>query len=84
MYEYDRYRRVRSEEERMSVHSSFRQTMSALSQTRRASSASAYVDTLTDVRARADTSVSAGGGLAGFFGAPSVKGEFSARSRRRS
>ena len=77
VYEYDRYRRVRSEEERMSVHSSFRQTMSALSQTRRASSASAYVDTLTDVRTRADTSVAAGGGLAGFFGAPSVKGEFS-------
>ena len=39
LYEYDRYRRVRSETERMSVHSSFRQTVSALSQTRRLGSA---------------------------------------------
>ena len=77
LYEYDRYRRVRSETERLSVHSSFRQTLSALSQTRRSASASSYVDTLTEARTRADTSVSAGGGLAGFFGAPSVSGEFS-------
>jgi subtilisin family serine protease len=77
LYEYDRFRRVRSETERVSVQTSFRQTLSALSQTRRSASASAYFDTLTDARARADTSVSAGGGLAGFFGAPSVRGEFS-------
>jgi subtilisin family serine protease len=77
LYEYDRYRRVRSETERVSVQASFRQTLSALSQTRRTASASAYFDTLTEARARADTSVSAGGGLAGFFGAPSVRGEFS-------
>lgn len=77
LFEYDRYRRVRSETERLSVHSSFRQTMSALSQTRRSASASAYVDTVTEARTRADTSVSAGGGLAGFFGAPTVTGEFS-------
>jgi subtilisin family serine protease len=77
LYEYDRYRRVRSETERVSVQTSFRQTLSALSQTRRTASASAYFDTLTDARARADTSVSAGGGLAGFFGAPSARGEFS-------
>jgi len=77
LYEYDRYRRVRSETERLSVHSSFRQTLSVLSQTRRSASASAYVDTIADTRSRADTSVSAGGGLAGFFGAPTVRGEFS-------
>ncbi|HWM08744.1 MAG TPA: S8 family serine peptidase [Solirubrobacteraceae bacterium] len=77
LYEFDRYRRVRSETERLSVHSSFRQTLSALSQTRRHSSASTYFDTLTSVRASGDVSVSAGGGLAGFFGAPSVEGEFS-------
>jgi subtilisin family serine protease len=77
LYEDDRYRRVRSETERVSVHASFRQTLSALSQTRRTGSASAYFDTLTDARARSDTSVSAGGGLAGFFGAPSARGEFS-------
>lgn len=77
LYEYDRFRRVRSETERVSVQTSFRQTLSALSQTRQSASASAYSDTLTDARARADASVSAGGGLAGFFGAPSVRGEFS-------
>src|SRR3954463_4528042 len=40
VYEYDRFRRVRSDEERVSVHSSFRQTVSALSQTRRFADAS--------------------------------------------
>jgi hypothetical protein len=77
LYEFDRYRRVRSEEERMSVHTSFRQSLSALSQSRRATSTQAYFDTLTDVRARTDASVSAGGGLAGFLGAPQVDVETS-------
>jgi hypothetical protein len=71
VYEYDRFRRVRSEEERVSVHSSFRQTVSALSQTRRFADASAYVQTVTDVRTQTDRSISVGGGLAGFFGGPS-------------
>jgi len=75
LFEFDRYRRVKSSTERVSVHTSFRQTMSALSQSRRSTSTSAYVDTLADIRTHADTSVSAGGGLAGFFGAPQVKGE---------
>jgi subtilisin family serine protease len=76
LFEYDRYRRTRAETQRVSVHTSMRQTLSALSQSRRSSSASAYVDTLNEIRTNADTSVSAGGGLAGFFGAPTVKGEF--------
>lgn len=75
LYEYDRYRRTRAETQRVSVHTAFRQTVSALSQSRRSSSASAYFDSLTEIRTHADTSVSAGGGLAGFFGAPTVKGE---------
>ena len=75
IYEFDRFRRVKSSTERVSVHSSFRQTVSALSQSRRSSSSSAYVNTLNDIRTHADTSVSAGGGLAGFFGAPQVSGE---------
>ena len=75
IYEFDRYRRVKSSTERVSVHTSFRQTMSALSQSRRSTSTSAYTDTLVDIRTHADTSVSAGGGLAGFFGAPQVKGD---------
>jgi len=77
IFEFDRFRRVKSETQRVSVHTSFRQTMSALSQSRRSSSSSAYVEALTDVRTHADASVSAGGGLAGFFGAPQVKGETS-------
>ncbi len=76
IYEFDRYRRVRSASERVSVHASFRQTVSALSQARRATSASAYTEFLNDVRTHADTSVSAGGGLAGFLGAPKVSGSF--------
>jgi hypothetical protein len=75
IFEFDRYRRVTSATARVSVQTSFRQTMSALSQSRRSSSQSAYVDTLVDIRAHSDLSVSAGGGLAGFFGAPQVKGE---------
>jgi thermitase len=75
IYEFDRFRRTKSETQRVSVHTSFRQTVSALSQSRRSNSSSAYFDALTDVRTHADTSVSAGGGLAGFFGAPQVKGE---------
>jgi thermitase len=75
LFEFDRYRRTRSEMQRVSVHTSFRQTVSALSQSRRSSSTSAYAETLNEVRTRADTSVSAGGGLAGFLGAPSIRGE---------
>jgi hypothetical protein len=75
IYEFDRFRRVKSSTERVSVHTSFRQTVSALSQNRRSSSSSAYVNTLNDIRTHADTSVSAGGGLAGFLGAPQVNGE---------
>jgi subtilisin family serine protease len=75
LFEFDRYRRVKSSTERVSVHTSFRQTMSALSQSRRSNSSSAYSDALVDIRTQTDTSVSAGGGLAGFFGAPQVKGE---------
>ena len=76
IYEFDRHRRVRSETQRVSVHTSFRQTVSALSQSRRSSSSSTYADTLTEFRTHADTSVSAGGGLAGFLGAPQVQSEF--------
>jgi subtilisin family serine protease len=71
LFYFDRYRRVRSQTERLSVHASFRQTVSALSQARRSTSASAYTDTLTKTRSETDASISVGGGLAGFFGAPS-------------
>ncbi len=71
LYEFDRYRRTRSETQRLSVHASFRQTVSALSQNRRSSSTSAYSTTLNETRESDDSSLSVGGGLAGFFGAPS-------------
>jgi Subtilase family len=71
LYTFDRYRRVRSQTEQLSVHASFRQTLSALSQSRRATSTSAYTDFLSKTRSETDTSLSVGGGLAGFFGAPS-------------
>src|SRR5688500_12919142 len=71
LYEFDRYRRVRSETRRMSVHTSFRQTLSALSQSRDSSSSQEYGSTLKDVRSQSDSSISVGGGLAGFLGAPS-------------
>lgn len=76
LFEYDRYRRTRAETQRVSVQTSLRQTLSALSQSRRSSASSAYFDTINEIRTHADSSVSAGGGLAGFFGAPTVKGEF--------
>jgi len=71
LYTFDRYRRVKSQTEQLSVHASFRQTVSALSQSRRATSASSYTDFLTKARSETDSSLSVGGGLAGFFGAPS-------------
>ncbi len=80
LYEYDRYRRVRSETQRMSVHTSFRQTVSAMSQSRFATSTSAYTDFLNTTRASTDSSASVGGGLAGFLGLPQGKTEFSADS----
>ena len=77
VYEFDRYRRVRQQTEQVSVHTSFRQTMSALSQSRRFGSATSYTDALSEARIRSDASVSAGGGLVGFFGGPQVSGEVS-------
>lgn len=82
LYEFDRYRRVRSESQRVSVHSSFRQTLSSLSQTRRSASATAYTNVLNQVRTAADATISVGGGLAGFLGAPKGSGstEFEAET----
>jgi thermitase len=80
LYEYDRYRRVRSETQRMSMHTSFRQTVSAMSQARFSTSASAYTDFLNTTRASTDSSASVGGGLAGFLGLPQGKTEFAADS----
>lgn len=76
LYEFDRYRRIRSAEQRMSVQTSFRQSMSALSQSRRSSRSTAYADSVTSIRTATDTSISVGGGLVGFLGGPSGSSEF--------
>lgn len=73
LFEHDRYRRTKSATQRVSVHSSFRQTLSALSQSRRATSSAAYTENITETRNQSDSSVSVGGGLAGFLGLPSGK-----------
>lgn len=77
LYEYDRFRRVRSDTERVSIHASFRQTVSALSQSRLSTSVSTYQDSIRRIREQSDTSVSVGGGLAGWLGLPSGGSEFS-------
>ena len=64
----------------MSVHTAFRQTVSAMSQSRFSTSASAYSDFLNTTRTSTDSSASVGGGLAGFLGLPQGKTEFSTDS----
>lgn len=63
LYHFDRYRRVRSETQRLSVHSSFRQTVSALWQARLTHSESKYQEFVAKVRSDDDSSLSIGGQL---------------------
>jgi thermitase len=63
LFHYDRYRRVRSETQRLSVHSSFRQTVSALWQARQTRSESKYQDVLIQVRSDDDANITIGGQL---------------------
>lgn len=67
LYHYDRYRRVRSEEEQVSVHASLRQTVSALWQTGTTTSVSEYREQIETERRSSDASASVGG-LLSFFG----------------
>ena len=69
LYHSERYRRTTSETERFSVATTFMQFTSAIHQSRVTNSFSALNDALVSVKT--GTSVSVGGGLAGFLGAPS-------------
>lgn len=63
LYHYDRYRRVRSETQRLSVHTSLRQSVSALMQSRRAHTDKQYQDLLIKIRNDDDSTFSIGGML---------------------
>jgi hypothetical protein len=69
LYHSDRYRRTTSETERYSVATTFMQFASAIHQSRVTNTFESLSDTLSSFKSGASGSV--GGGLAGFFGAPS-------------
>jgi hypothetical protein len=63
LYHYDRYRRTKSTTDLYSVHTSFRQSVSAVHRSRVSQSTSKYEEFLNDVRASGDTNVTVGGEL---------------------
>jgi len=63
LYQYDRYRKVRSESQRLTMHASFRQTVSALHQVKRTQSESNFTEALVKIRSNDDHSISLGGAL---------------------
>jgi thermitase len=63
LYHYERYRRTRAASEIYSVHTSFRQAVSAIHQSRATQSTSSYEEFLNDERANGDVSVTVGGML---------------------
>jgi thermitase len=72
LYHNERYRRITSEQDRFSVQTTFMQFFSAISQAR----ATGSIDALNERLANTKTTVSgsAGGGLAGLLGLPSISG----------
>jgi subtilase family protein len=72
LYHSERYRRITSEQDRFSVQTTFMQFFSAINQAR----ATGTIDALNERLANTKTTVSgsAGGGLAGLLGLPSVSG----------
>jgi hypothetical protein len=67
LYHYERYRRARSETDTVSVHTSFREYVSALHQNWGQTNTSKFDSDLTDVRQNVDKRVGTGG-LLSFFG----------------
>lgn len=61
LYLFERYRSVRSEQERMSVHSSFRQSVAVTHQTQMTHSESEYSSLSAKVRSEGDSSVTLSG-----------------------
>jgi len=72
LFHSDRYRRVTSEQDRFSVQTTFMQFFSAISEAR----ATGTIDALNERLANTKTTISAsaGGGLGGLLGLPSVSG----------
>jgi hypothetical protein len=71
LYHFDRYRRIRATEDTFSVHTSFRQYVSALHTSHVTQSAGAYVSSLSTVRKSGDASLGVGGllgAIGGLFG----------------
>lgn len=66
LYTYDRYRRIRSETQRLSVHASLRQTVAALWESRVTQQESRYQELLSTVRSSDDSSFGVGGILLPF------------------
>lgn len=69
LYHSDRYRRVTSETDRYSVQTTFMQFVSAVHQARATNTLEVLADRLSSEKS--SSSVSVGGGLAGFLGLPS-------------
>ncbi|MCI0623913.1 MAG: S8 family serine peptidase [Acidobacteria bacterium] len=63
LFHYDRYRRVRSATQTLSAHTSFRQTVSALWQSRTTNRERRYQDFLVKVRSDDDANITVGGQL---------------------
>lgn len=63
LYHFDRYRRVRSATERVSVHTSLRQTVSAIWQTRTSRTEKRYQNLLIKIRSDGDSTIDVGGSL---------------------
>lgn len=63
LYHYDRYRRVRSATERVTVHSSLRQTVAALWQTRTKRTEKQFNEVMVKIRSDGDSTITIGGGL---------------------
>lgn len=63
LYHYDRYRRTKSTSDLYSVHTSFRQSVSAIHQSRQLQSTSKYTEFIDDARGDGDSSVTVGGML---------------------
>lgn len=69
LYHYDRYRRVRSAEQRVSIHSSLRQTVGALWESRNTTRRETFTEILRATREDSDTGALVGGILGGPLGA---------------
>lgn len=66
LYQHDRYRKVRSESQRLTLHASFRQTVSALHQVKRTQSESRFTEALVQIRSDDDHEITLGGALFDF------------------